>query len=138
MSKFTGGPTDIIRALEREANAAARQHEEDVQAFQRSYRIGRMEDLIDDLFERLEERESERLSAEGVMLREGDGRFVLRRGDHEFEVRPRDDMTIAVDGRILRPDPEFPVLTDDLYDEVLARVNAWVDPSRTGPKRLGT
>lgn len=128
---------EIISALERDANAAARQYEEDVQAFERSYRIERMEDLIDDLADRLDEREAGRLAEQGVVLKEGEGRLVLMRADSAFEVRPRDDMTIAVDGKIMRPDPEFPVLTDDFYDEVLARIRVWVDPSTAGPKRLG-
>ncbi|MEO1205592.1 MAG: hypothetical protein AAFV45_04605 [Pseudomonadota bacterium] len=138
MGRFRGTPQQIVRQLEDEANAAARAYEEAVQDNERSYRVGRMEDLIDDLSERLEALELARLESLGVALDDTtDGVLILRRGLSAFEVRARDDMSISVNGKIVRPNPEFPVLTDDLYDDVMLHVIAWLDPSRAGPKRFG-
>lgn len=128
---------EIIARLEREANAAARLYADAVAEHQLAYRIERMITLVEDLATWIEEREGTRLAKAGVVLDEGDGRFVLRRGDAVFEVRTRDDMSIVVDGKIMRPNPELPVLVEDFYDEVMARVRAWIDPSLAGPRRHG-
>lgn len=138
MGRFQGTPQDIVRQLEQEANAAAQAYEQAVHENERAYRVGRMEDLIDDLAERFDALETARLDALGVILDDSvEGKVILRRGNSKFEVRARDDMTIAVNGKIVRPNPEFPVLTDDLYDDIMLHVITWLDPSKAGPNRFG-
>ncbi|MEL7050023.1 MAG: hypothetical protein AAFO75_13905 [Pseudomonadota bacterium] len=138
MVRFPGNREDIVRQLEREANIAAQAYEEAVQKNERAYRIERMEDLVDDLAERLDELETSLFNELSIVMHDDvDGRFTLVREGREFEVRARDDMTIAVNGQIVHPDPQFPVLTMSLYDNVLQRVLSWADPSTAGPRRLG-
>ncbi len=127
----------IIRQLELQANAAAVQYAEEVAEYQRLYRLERMQDVVFDIADWIEEVGDEvRLAELGVDVIEDDGIVKLKQGARSFELRARDDMTIVVGGKIMHPNNELPVLDPPFYAEVMNRVFAWArQDSETKPRR---
>jgi len=118
----------IILRLEREANAYARRYEDERAAFGRRQRIEDMENVIEDILEWMDERgDLDRLKAAGVEIDdEEEGRFALSLNGRITTVRPREDLSLAVDGRIVHPNRDCPVLDEALYQDVITRLDDWV------------
>ncbi len=130
------GRNAIIRQLLAEANAYAEAYEADVAEFHRLYRIERMQDIVDDFHETLDETgDLGKLADLGVSIREKDGQLHLKKSGRTLVIRARDDMSIAVDGSIMHPNQEHPALDRPFYEEVLARVMSWAKDSESPPKR---
>lgn len=126
MSKRLEKNQAIIQQLEADANAAAAAYVAEVDEYQRLYRLERMQDIVCDLTEWIESSGDEALLAElGVHVREDDGVVTLKQFHRAIEIRPRDDMTIAVAGKIMQPNRDCPVLDQPFYDEVMGRVFSW-------------
>ncbi len=128
----------IIRQLELEANASAELYEAEVEEFQALYRLERMQDVVDDIGDWLEdEGDLDRLNLLGVSVDADAGAPLrFRQGQRLFTIRARDDMSIAVDGKIMHPNRECPVLDQALYDEVIARLFDWAHKRQgDGPRR---
>ncbi|MDX2288489.1 MAG: hypothetical protein NW217_06680 [Hyphomicrobiaceae bacterium] len=130
------GRNAIIRRLLTEANAYAEAYEADVEEFQRLHRIERMQDIIDDFHEALDENgDAGRLADLGVSIREENGQLHLHKSGRTLVIRARDDMSIAVDRKVMHPDPDCPVLDRSFYEEVLARVMTWAKDTSDRPRR---
>ncbi len=126
MSKSPIGTGAIIRQLEADANAHARRHFADVAEFSRLQRLERMQILIDDIADWLDEKgDRARLVAFGVSVHDGEGTFSLKQGRRTLKLLPRDDLSFTVDGRIMHPNRDCPTLDRRCYDEVLARLIDW-------------
>lgn len=128
----------IIRQLEIEANLSAAAYLEEVEEFQRLYRFERMQDLVFDLAEWIEESgDLRRLAALGVELEEDEVGLGFTQGKRSMRVLPRDDMSISVDGRVFYPNVDCPVLDKPFYDEVMSGVFAWAGPEpESRPRRF--
>lgn len=128
----------IVRQLEADANAAAEIYLEDVEEFQRLYRLERMQDIVEDLAEWIEETgDLNLLNDLGVQVIEEDeiGVLMFVQGKRSMIVRPRDDMNIVVDGRIMQPNKDCPVLDQPFYAEVMSRVFGWAGPDNEAVPR---
>lgn len=120
-----------------DALASAREFERDCEAFAERQKIGEMIDVIEEFAEWLEERDADLLRDLGVAMEEGvDGRLLFRVDgrDEPFVVRPRHDMTISAGGKIVHLNPDLPILEDDVYTEVLARLLVWADTEKEKKK----
>lgn len=118
----------IVRQLEAEANAMAAAYMADVEEFARLNRWQRMVDLLEELAEWMEQHgDAARLMTQGVAIDDDDGELRLVHGDRVMSLRARDDMTISVDGQIMEPDRDCPILDARFYEEVMSRINRWVD-----------
>ena len=116
----------IVRRLEIEANASAATYIAEVEAFARETRLKRMTDLLEELMEWMEEEgDLDRLQAQGVELDEEDGLVRLVQGARNMTLRARDDMSITVDGKVMYPNHDCPVLDDEFYGDVMACVYRW-------------
>lgn len=116
----------IVRRLELEANESAATYIAEVEAFARETRLRRMKDLLEELMEWMEaEGDLDRLQAQGVELEEKEGLVRLVQGARNMTLRARDDMSITVDGKIMYPNHDCPVLDDEFYGDVMARVYRW-------------
>ncbi|MBU2581205.1 MAG: hypothetical protein KJ622_05775 [Alphaproteobacteria bacterium] len=118
----------IIRQLEIEANLSAASYIEDVEEFQRLYRLERMQDVVFDLAEWIEEAgDGKRLADLGVVVEDDDQGLRFKQGRRAMAILPRDDMSISVGGKAYFPDADCPVLDKAFYDEVMSGVFAWAD-----------
>jgi len=130
------GARDIIKALERDANIAARAHAEACAAFMRAERLADMESVIDDIDAWLDERgDALGLARHGVSRISDDGRIAFSAGGRSMMIRPRDDMSIVVDGRIMHPNRDCPVLDEPFYAAVVERIEAWAFGENDVPRR---
>lgn len=127
----------IVRRLELEANESATTYIAEVEAFARETRLRRMKDLLEELTEWMEEEgDLDRLQAQGVELDEEEGLVRLVQGARNMTLRARDDMSITVDGKIMYPNHDCPVLDDEFYGDVMARVYRWAHfDENNGPRR---
>jgi hypothetical protein len=127
----------IVRRLEIEANQSAATYIAEVEAFARESRLKRMADLLEELTEWMEEEgDLDRLQAQGVELDEEEGLVRFVQGARKMTLCARDDMSIKVDGKIMYPNPDCPVLDDEFYVDVMARVYHWAGHDENdGPRR---
>ncbi len=126
---------EIVRQLEVDANATAAAYLVDVNDFARQTRLKCMADLLEEFIEWMDERgDTERLEDAGVDVSEDDGLIELRQGKRKLELRASDDMSIAVDGKSMQPNPDCPILDDAFYVEVMRSIDAWLD----GEAKKGT
>lgn len=127
----------IVRQLEIEANISAGAYLAEVEEFQRLYRLERMQDIVFDLTEWIEEAgDLKRLADLGVRIEEDDAVLRFVQAERSLAIRARDDMSVSVDGRIMHPNAECPVLDKAFYDDVMARIFAWADADGADkPKR---
>ncbi len=117
----------IVRQLEIEANESAAMYIAEVEAFARQTRLKRMTNLLEELMEWMEEEgDLDRLQAQGVELDEEEGLVRLGQGARNMTLHARDDMCITVDVKIMYPNHDCPVLDDEFYGHVMARVYPWV------------
>ena len=123
---------EIVDNMIVDALVSAREFERDCDAFVANQKVdnttGDLAELIDELSEWIEERDADRLETFGITMEEdakGQLLFRIDALDEPFVVRPRADMTIAAGREILAIDPECPVLEEELYAEVLARIFVW-------------
>jgi hypothetical protein len=124
--------TAVVRKLLDDANAYARAHEADVVAFHRRERLGRMQVLVRDVVEWIEERGSlEKLTALGVAMSVDVGSIVFEQGARRFEITARADMSVMVNGQIVYPNRDCPVLDQRCFDEIMRLVFKW---ARKGPE----
>jgi hypothetical protein len=116
----------VVRKLLDDANAYARAHEADVLAFHRREQLGRTQVLVRDVVEWTEERGSlEKLTAVGIVMRVDVGLIVFTQGERRFEVSARSDMSVMVNGQIVYPKRDCPVLDQRCSDEIMALVFKW-------------
>lgn len=128
MTDRNGRNAEIVRQLEIEANVSAATYLAEVDEFQRLYRLERMQDVVFDLAEWLEEAGDSKLLADlGVQIEEDDALLRFKQGRRLMVIRPRDDMSISVNGKIMHPDADCPVLDKAFYSEVIAAVFAWAN-----------
>ena len=128
MSKGSPRSREIIAELEASANASAQLFINARMAFHRRTSRNEMAELIAELGEWILERgDAKLLSAFGVVIDEDfqSGTMTFTAFERLLVVSPRDDLSISVDGVVMRPDPECPVLDDQLYNAVMARIIAW-------------
>lgn len=121
------GADDIVRRLEAEANEVAREYLERLEAFQEAEEMGRMETLIEDISDAIDERgDAKKLHALGVTVKESyDGTLWFIKGNKKLAVRPRENMTIKVGHATVYPNRDCPIFDDRIYEDVLERVFAW-------------
>ncbi len=125
-SKKRQGTEKIIRDLEAQANETARRYLRTVAAFGDEQRRRRMETLIEDLSDWIDENgDTQRLIDLGVEVHVDEGSLRIVQGDRTMFVQPRNDMSVVVGGVIMQPDRDWPVLDRLFYDDVLARIYRW-------------
>ncbi len=119
----------IVRQLEIEANISAGAYLDEVEEFQRLYRLERMQDIVFDLTEWIEEAgDLDRLAELGVTVEENDAELVFKQGRRTMMIAPRDDMSISVDGKVVNPNADCPVLDKPFYDVLMGCVFEWAQP----------
>lgn len=120
---------EIVRQLEVDANKSAATYIAEVEAYARQSRLKCMADLLEEFAEWMEEEgDLDRLRSLGVELREAEGLVRLNQGVRKMTLRARDDMSILVDGTIMHPNCDCPILDDNFYGELMARINRWASP----------
>jgi len=121
------GVDDIIRRLETEANQAARDFLERQSVFQKEEALARMEVLIDDLAEAIDERgEATRLATLGVRIKETyDGTLWFLKGNKKLAVKPQENMSVKVGRTTIYPNRDMPIFDDKFYTDVMDLVFVW-------------
>lgn len=119
----------IVRQLEIEANVSAAAYVAELEEFQRLYRLERMQDIVFDLTEWIDESgDKSRLADLDVSIDETDAELVFKQGARSMVIEPRDDMSICVNGKIVSPNADCPVLDKPFYDVIMGCVFEWADP----------
>lgn len=141
MTERTERQIEIVNEMLENALISAREFERECEAFAERQTADEMADVIDELSEWIEERDSHTLEDFGIAMEEDlDGRLLFRLADKDepFVVRLREDMTIAAGWEILHLDPDLPILDEDVYAEVMERLLIWAGVSEAKPrKRFG-
>lgn len=129
---------EIVALMIEDALTSARNFERDVNVFAETRRTEEMVNVIQELSDWIEERDSDRLEDVGVTMEDGvDGRLLFKMAGkaRPFVVRPRADMSIAAGGRIVHLNPDLPILDEDVYAEVLDRIFVWAESGKAERRR---
>lgn len=129
----------IVEQIKLDALRSAAEYAAAVSEHQRRYRLERMTAIVDALEDRFESQGVAFLKSLGISAKRRDASLVLRKSGRMFIVAPRDDMSLSVNRAIVQPDPKFPLLTNDLYAQVIRAVVLWAKAIDEGRAReVGT
>lgn len=115
----------IVDRIKQEALRTAAEHAAAVNERERLYRLERMADIVGALDDRFDENGRAFLKSVGITSERKGASLLLRKSGWVFVIAPRDNMTLSVNSAVVRPDPEFPLLTDALYGQIIRAIVLW-------------
>ncbi len=124
----------IVDQIKQDAVRAA-EYTPAVNDLERHCRLGRVTDIVSALEDRFEENGAAFLKSIGITCELKGSSLLLRKSGWAFVIAPHDNMTLSVNSAIIRPDPNFPLLTDALYRQIATAIVLWaqkIDDGVTG------
>jgi hypothetical protein len=124
----------IVEQIKQDALRTAAEYAASVDD-QRLYRLERMTDIITALEDYFDDNGGAFLKSIGTSCSHKGGSVVLRKSGWTFVIAPRDDMSLSVNSAVVRPDPKFPLLTDELYAQIMRGIVLWAKSIDDGTAR---
>ena len=125
----------IVEQFKPNALRTAAEYSASVDEYQRLYRLERMTDIITALEDYFDDNGGAFLKSIGISCSRKGGSVVLRKSGWAFVISPRDDMSLSVNSAVVWPDPKFPLLTDELYAQIMRGIVLWAKSIDDGTAR---